>query len=81
MSLNADDTLDMYILVFQDLTGQLVPWNSEHLLVPPIGLGNVEYRSRHDCHDPCHNPHFSSVSKGPGTSVTITSGPPHYWLS
>lgn len=25
MFLNADDTLDMYILVFQDLTGQLVP--------------------------------------------------------
>lgn len=37
-SLNADDTLDMYNLMCQDLAGKLVPWNSEHLLSASYGI-------------------------------------------
>lgn len=66
MSLNVMIHLTHVHSGVQDLTGQLVPWNSEHLLIyHSYGLGNVEYRSRHDCHDPCHNP-MALSAKGQG---------------
>lgn len=61
MSLNADDTGDLSILIFQDVADHLVHWNREHLLSARRGIRccDIASRGKQGVCGPCRHPDFS----------------------